>query len=56
MALIQVKDTSERYANPAAARFHAYISNRAANGFVRNAIHPEASAASRTAGYSFPVM
>ncbi len=32
------------------------ISDLAENGLVRSAMHPEASAASRTAGLSFPVM
>ena len=44
------------YERPADAFLSGSISDCAEKGFVRNAMHPEWSAAVRTAGSSFPVM
>jgi hypothetical protein len=44
------------YEHPAEAFLSGSISACTENGFVRNAMHPESSAAMRTAGSSFPVM
>ena len=44
------------YERPADACLSGSMSDCAEKGFVRNAMHPESSAALRTAGSSFPVM
>ena len=44
------------YERPADAFLSGSMSECVEKGFVRNAMHPESSAALRTAGSSFPVM
>jgi len=44
------------YERPADAFLSGSMSDCTENGFVRNAMHPEFSAALRTAGSSFPVI
>jgi hypothetical protein len=56
MQNLKKASTSEAYERPADAFLSGSISPCAENGFVRKAMQPEASAASRTAGSSFPVM
>jgi hypothetical protein len=53
---INERTATQPYERPADAFLSGSISSCAENGFVRNAMHPEPSAASRTAGLSFPVM
>jgi hypothetical protein len=44
MALIYVKDTSERYANPTAALCSGSTSSRVEDGLARKEMHPKFSA------------
>jgi hypothetical protein len=51
-----INESEGAYELPADAFLSGSMSDCAEKGFVRNATHPEASAALRTAGSSFPVM